>query len=255
MTKSNILIEEPVRTEIIGVPISTVSMKSAIDFIGNNLERIRGSYICAANVHTTVMAHDDADYRRIQSDSILTLPDGKPLSVIGKKQGFSQMEKVTGTHFMMNILTDLRFKDKRHYFYGTDNDNLNKMIVNIKSQYPNAIIAGFQPSVFRELTNEEVSILENDINLCRPDFIWIGIGAPRQEILMDRMKDQVSGVMIGVGGAFNIFSGKVSNAPAWVQNIGMEWFYRLCKEPKRLFKRYTETNAKFLYYYFIKNRG
>jgi len=238
----------PKRVPIIGVPISAVTMKSALTFIADNLDTIRGEYICASNVHTTVMARENAHYLTVQSESILSLPDGKPLSVIGSRNTCCPMEKVTGTHFMQNIFTDPRFAGRRHYFYGTTQENLEIMISKVRNDYPDLIISGYEPSVFRELNDVEVDELAKRINKTYADFVWVAIGAPRQELLMYRLKDKINGLMTGVGGAFNILAGKVSDAPAWMQNIGLEWFYRLLKEPKRLFKRYMITNSKFIWY-------
>ena len=122
------------------------------------------------------------------------------------------------------------------------------MIEKIKKNYPDLKICGYEPSIFRELTDEEVKELADRINNSEADFVWIGIGAPRQEILMNRMKGTTNSVMTGVGGAFNILAGLVNDAPMWMQKKGLEWFYRLLKDPKRLFKRYLVTNSKFIWY-------
>ena len=158
------------------------------------------------------------------------------------------MEKVTGTHFMQNIFTDPRFSGKRHYFYGTGSEDLERMIAKVREDYPELMTCGYEPSVFRELSNVEVDELAHRINEAQADFIWVAIGAPRQEILMHRLKGKVNGIMTGVGGAFNILAGRVSDAPMWMQNMGLEWLYRLLKEPRRLFKRYLVTNSKFIWY-------
>lgn len=248
MINQNTLIKIPKKVNIIGVPISTVNMESVLNFIYSNFDSIKGEYICASNAHTTVMAHDDEIYLKAQSESIVSLPDGKPLSVVGQKKGFKMMEKTTGTHFMQNIFTDKRFENKNHYFYGISDDMLNVMIKKVREDYPYLNICGYEPSIFRELTDEEVDQLALRINESNADFVWIAIGAPRQELLMNRLKGNVNAVMTGVGGAFNILAGIVNDAPIWMQNAGFEWFYRFCKEPKRLFKRYFITNSKFIYY-------
>lgn len=254
MRKSNVLINYPKRVEIIGVPISAVNMSECLEFVYMNFENIRGEYICASNVHTTVLAHEQTEYMKVQSESALSIPDGKPLSVVGKKKGYKDMEKVTGTHLMQNTFCDARFKGKKHYFYGTTPEVLNKMMNNMKHRYSDVYICGYEPSVFRPLSDEEVEELAIRINESEADFVWVGIGAPRQEFLMNRLKGKIGGVMIGVGGAFNIIAGIVNDAPMWMQNVGLEWLYRLLKEPKRLFKRYFVTNTKFLIYLFLDGR-
>lgn len=252
MIRQSISAEIPKKVSVIGVPVSAVTMETALTFVSDNLEQIRGDYICASNVHTTVMARENEEYFRVQSESVMALPDGKPLSVVGRKKTAQSMEKVTGIHFMQNIFTDPRFAGRKHYFYGTGKDNLDKMIAKVRQDYPNLEICGFEPSVFRELSDEEVEELAERINKAQADFIWVAIGAPRQELLMYRLREKVGGVMTGVGGAFNILAGVVNDAPAWMQNAGLEWLYRLCREPRRLFKRYFITNTKFIFYLLVR---
>lgn len=248
MNKQYISHKAPPKVNVIGIPVSAVTMDSALDFVAENLDRIRGEYICAANVHTTVMAYENEIYKAVQSGAILALPDGKPLSWVGNRKTPLEMEKTTGTHFMQNILSDDRFVGKKHYFYGTRQVDLERMIPQIRKDYPNACVCGCEPSLFRELTDEEETELVNRINKAEADFIWVALGAPRQEILMNHMRGRVNGVMTGVGGAFHIFAGSIPDAPVWMQNAGLEWLFRLCKEPRRLFKRYLVTNSKFIYY-------
>lgn len=248
MEKQNVLNKAPNRVNVIGVPISIVNLNSALNFVQDNFDDIKGNYICASNVHTTVMAHEDKEYFKVQAESIISLPDGKPLANTGKKKGHKEMEKTTGTHFMQATFTDDRFKNKKHYFYGNTQENLNLMIKKLKEDYPNLNICGYEPSIFRELDEKDLKELIDRINNSKADFVWIGIGAPRQEILMHRLKEKTKSIMIGVGGAFNILAGLVNDAPIWMQNAGLEWFYRLIKDPKRLFKRYVVTNSKFIWY-------
>ncbi|MBQ8892255.1 MAG: WecB/TagA/CpsF family glycosyltransferase [Bacilli bacterium] len=248
MTKQCISNNAPKKVNVIGVPISVVNIDIVLDYISSNFDDIRGNYICASNVHTTVMAYDDKNYHKVQSESIISLPDGKPLATLGNKKGYKEMQKTTGTHFMQATFTDDRFKNKKHYFYGSTKENLEEMIKKVKNDYPNLEICGYEPSIFKELDEKALEELIYRINSSNADFVWIGIGAPRQEILMNRLKEKTNSLMTGVGGAFNILSGKVKDAPKWMQNAGLEWFYRFIKEPRRLFKRYFVTNSKFIWY-------
>lgn len=243
------MIKEPSKVTVIDVPVSVVTMDSAVRYVSDHFEELCGGYICAANAHTTVMAHEDMQYRKVQCEAALTLPDGKPLAVIGKKKSGMQMEKVTGTHFMQTVFTDPRFSGKKHFFYGTTREDLERMIPAVEKAYPALRICGWEPSVFRELSDSEVEALAQRIRESGADFVWVALGAPRQERLMYRMRGMTGAVMTGVGGAFHILSGNISDAPVWMQNVGLEWFYRLCKEPRRLFKRYLVTNTKFIVYH------
>lgn len=236
------------RVDILGVRISAVNFESSIKYLFDNFDEAKGKYICAANVHTTVTAHDDLEYRRVQNNSFLTLPDGKPLSVVGKKGGYTDMGRVTGPDFMEEILKRTENSSFTHFFYGNTKENLKIFIDEIQKQYPNLKIVGFEHSAFRELSDEETNQLINKINLSKADFVWVALGAPRQEFFCEKLSKRTNSIWVAVGGAFNVISGVIPRAPKWMQNVGLEWLYRLLKEPKRLFKRYFITNTKFLYY-------
>ena len=239
------------RVKIIGVPISAVNMNDCVNNIFENFNNTRGKYICVSNVHTVVIAHDNPVYLKVQTDSFMSLPDGKPLSVVGKRK-YPQMDRVTGPDLMRRILKESKTKKFRHFFYGNTKENLEKLIAVLKEKYPWVEVAGYEPSVFRELSDDEEKALCKRINQARADFIWIGLGAPKQEMFCYKLKDKVNGLMIGVGGAFNILAGIIPEAPNWMQRMSLEWLYRLIHEPKRLFKRYAVTNTKFIYYYIFE---
>lgn len=236
------------RVKIIDVGISAVNMKSALSYLFNNMDKARGSYICAANVHTTVSAHEDSEYKKVQNDSFLTLPDGKPLSVVGRKRGMKEMGRVTGPDFFEEILKCTEKKNFKHYFYGTTKENLDAFVNYARKTYPDLKIAGSEPSVFRPLAEAEEDELIERINSSGADFVWVALGAPRQEIFCNKLSGRTNAVWVAVGGAFNVLSGVIPRAPQWLQDHGLEWFYRFSKEPRRLFKRYFVTNSKFIYY-------
>lgn len=238
------------RIKIIGVDISVVNFNSAQKYLFDNFELARGNYICAANVHTTVTAHEDKNYRKVQNSSFMTLPDGKPLSVVGKKRGKKSMGRVTGPDFLEEVLKRTENTELKHYFYGTTQENLDSFISVVKKTYPNLKIVGVEPSVFRPLSEQEEDELLERINRSEADFVWVALGAPRQEIFCNKLSGRSNAVWVAVGGALNVISGVIPRAPQWMQDHGLEWFYRFMKEPKRLFKRYFVTNSKFLWYLF-----
>ena len=251
MIKQELFKNKPLRVNIIGVPISVVNMESCLNFLFNNWDAIHGNYICVSNVHTTVMAHDRIDYHKVQANSLLSIPDGKPLSVIGKRK-YPEMERVTGPDLMREVFRISKDKNIRHFFYGTKQENLDALLAKLKIDYPWLNVVGSEPSVFRPMSAAEENELVKRINEAKPDFVWVALGAPRQEEFCYRNEGKINGLMIGVGGAFNVISGIVDEAPRWMQDISMEWFYRFLKEPRRLFKRYAVTNTKFIYY-LLKN--
>lgn len=224
-------------------------MEDFVNLLCSDLDVFRGEYICVSNVHTCVMAHDDSSYWDVQAGSIASLPDGKPLSVIGSRE-VPSMGRVTGPDLMREVFTLSESREWRHYFYGNEQKNLEALRDALLAKYPNLCIVGMEPSVFRPLTDEEKEGLVDRINESGADFAWIALGAPRQERLCYELKGKTAAVMVGVGGAFNVLASIIPEAPMWMQNLSLEWLYRLLQEPRRLFKRYLRTNTKFLFYLF-----
>ena len=237
------------RVPVIDVPITGTNMSSCIQFLTKHIDELHGEYVCVSNAHTSVMAHDDPSYWACQAESVMSVPDGKPLSVLGSKS-IESMDRVTGPDLMREIFKISNQYGWSHYFYGNEQKNLGALKQSLQKTYPGLNIAGMEPSVFRPLTENEKCELSERIADSGADFAWIALGAPRQEVLMYELKGGPKPLMIGVGGAFNVLAGVVPEAPIWMQNLSLEWLYRLMQEPKRLFKRYLVTNTKFLFYQF-----
>lgn len=234
-------------SNILGVNVSVTDMDKTIDDITDNLENWRGKYICVSNVHTTIMAHDDPKYLKVQNDAVMALPDGGPLSSYSRSVGQKTAKRVTGPDLMKETLRISGEHNWRHFFYGSTEKTLQMLQDKIEKDYPGATIAGMISPPYRELTPEEDAQYIDIINESRPDFIWVGLGAPKQEIWMAAHKNKVNGLMIGVGAAFDYESGNLKRAPKWMQKCNLEWLYRFMQEPRRLFKRYFVTNIKFLW--------
>lgn len=233
---------------ILGVNISVTNMQETVSYIEGNLERLKGNYICVSNVHTTVMSYENEMYRNIQNSGAMALPDGGPLSVVSRIRGFKEAERVTGPDLMSEIFKISEEKEYKHYFYGSTQETLDELKTKLNRKYPKLNIAGMFSPPFRKLTSEEDDEIIKSINNSKADFIWVGLGAPKQEIWMYDHKDKINGLMLGVGAGFDYHADKLERAPKWMQKSSLEWFYRLCQEPKRLFKRYFNTNTKFIYY-------
>ncbi|SFD09946.1 WecB/TagA/CpsF family glycosyltransferase [Bacillus sp. UNCCL81] len=236
------------KSKILKVNISVITMKKLVSLIKNHLQEIKGDYICFSNVHTTVMAYEREDYLKVQNSALLALPDGAPLSVIIKKRGFDESERVTGPDFMSEIFNISEKEGYSHFFYGSTKETLEELEKNLKSRFPKINIVGTISPPFRPLTKEENLSVINKINETNADFLWVGLGAPKQEIWMYNQKSKINSLMIGVGAGFDYHANKIKRAPLVMQRCSLEWLYRLYQDPKRLFKRYLETNTKFIFY-------
>lgn len=230
---------------IIGTDILVTNMADTVALIEENIDALRGKYICVGNVHTTVMAHDDAHYHEVQKNAAFVLPDGKPLSVYSRKHGFAGAERVTGPDLMLALFE--RDNGLRHYFYGSTQQTLAMLGKKLSERYPALAVAGMVSPPFHRLSEAEDAKAVEEINASGADIIWVGLGAPKQENWMYDHRDRVNGVMIGVGAGFDYHAGNIKRAPAWMQRLSLEWLYRLLQDPKRLFRRYLVTNTRYLY--------
>ncbi|WP_339171880.1 WecB/TagA/CpsF family glycosyltransferase [Anoxybacillus sp. FSL W8-1294] len=230
-------------------------MKEAINLIDQNLEELKGHYICVSNVHTTVLSYEDPAYKNVQNSAYIRLPDGKPLSFLSSLKGFREAERVTGPDLMEELFKLSEKKGYTHFFYGSTEQTLQLLKKNLQKRYPQMKIVGMYSPPFRPLTVQEDEKIINLINNLKPDFIWVGLGAPKQEYWMYEHKGRVPSLMIGVGAGFDYHAGKLKRAPLWMQKAGLEWLYRLVQEPRRLWKRYMLYNTKFLYYLLLRDKG
>lgn len=232
--------------EILKTKINVTNMKETVAYIDAHIDELRGKYICVSNVHTTVMSYENEKYRKIQNGAAMALPDGAPLSIYSRKKGYKEAKRVTGPDLMLEIFKTSHKTGYRHFFYGSTQETLDRMKTVIEKDYPGMIVAGMYSPPFRQLTEKEDKQIVKMINATKPDFVWVGLGAPKQEIWMYNHKNQINGVMIGVGAGFDYLAGYIKRAPKWMQRLSLEWCYRLMQDPKRLGKRYFTTNVKFL---------
>ncbi len=237
---------------IMKVDVAAINMEWLIRFTRENIKDLGGNYCCVANVHTTVTAWEDGKYREIQNESALTIPDGGPLSSIGRKRGHVNMGRTAGPDYMEEVFKMSAEEGYRHFFYGSTQETLDKLKEKIEKKYPGIEIVGMYSPPFQPLSEEEDKRIINRINKSDADFIWVGLGAPKQERWMACHKGCVKGFMVGVGAGFDYFAGNIKRAPMWIQKSNLEWLYRLMQEPRRLFMRYIKTNTKFIWHAYIR---
>ena len=232
---------------ILKTNINVTDMESTISYITSNLDALKGDYICVSNVHTTVMAFRDEEYRQIQNSAAMALPDGQPLSIVSRKRGYRNAKRVAGPDLMPEILNLSQGKGYKHYFYGSTKNTLTHLKKELLTRYPQLKIVGMYAPPFRDLTEDEDKEIVRRINESGADFVWVALGAPKQEKWMYEHRNKVNGLMIGVGAAFDFIAGTVKRAPTWMQKLCLEWVFRIMQDPRRMIPRYLNTNFTFLY--------
>ena len=205
-----------------------------------------------------IEANDSSIFSKIVNQADIVTPDGKPVSkVLGWLYGLEQ-PRVAGMDLIESLFMEIANKNLKVFLYGSTEETLKKIVDKTCKQFSGLIIIGTLSPPFRQLSSEEDQREIDMINNHNPDFVFVALGCPKQEKWMAEHKDIVNSCMIGLGGAFPVYAGVVNRAPVWMQKYGLEWFYRLVKDPRRLYKRYFYTNIKFIFFmliYYFKNIG
>lgn len=227
--------------KLFGLNFYNKSIKELVIDLDKEIESGNKVSIFTPNVDHIINNYEDRKARKLYEQGKYIVADGWPLVVSGKFKKI-KIHRITGVDLMDKLLTTSNDERYSIYFLGGTNKTLEKLTVNIKKEYPNIEYIGCHNGFF----NDDNKVID-DINKYKIKILFVGMGNPKQEIWIKENFDLINAnLMIGVGGAINIFSGEVQRAPLWVQKIGMEWFYRFSKEPKRLFSRYFIKYPKFL---------
>ena len=198
-------------------------------------------YQISINVSKVVNAQKDLKLKKIIEDSDIINSDGKPIQVFAKIISRSNVARMGGLDYMDELAKN--YNNKKYYLLGAEQSILDKVVTHYKNEY-NLNIVGYRNGYF---SNDKLSEIINDINLSGAEILFIGMGTPDKENLLFYFKDKLNvKFAVGVGGAFDIISGKTKRAPIFLQELGLEWVYRVYQEPKRLWKRYAITNLKFI---------
>ena len=234
--------------ELLGLPIAMTDYAQAMDVMDGMIARRERGWVCAVAVHAVMVAQTDPKMRRALVDSTLTVPDGMPLVWAANMLGEDLPNRVYGPELMERYSRRCIERGHRVWLYGgRDQGSLVQLALSMRREHPGIQIVGGYSPPFRELTEEEEDALAAQINAAQPDVLWVGIGVPKQEKWMARMRDRLEvPVMCGVGAAFDFHAGRISQAPRWMQERGLEWTYRIVQEPRRLLPRYVYYNPRFL---------
>ena len=236
------------RREILGLPIAMTDYTEAMDVMDGMIGRRERGYVCATAVHAVMVAQNDPEMRAALQGSTLTVPDGMPLVWAANLLGEDLSDRVYGPELMMRYCERSRDRGHRIFLYGgRDQGSLAQLTLNLRLRFPGIKIVGGYSPPFRPLTEAEEASVARQIDAARPDVVWVGIGVPKQEKWMARMRGSIEApVMAAVGAAFDFHAGRISMAPTWMQDHGLEWTYRIAQEPRRLLPRYLIHNPRFV---------
>jgi N-acetylglucosaminyldiphosphoundecaprenol N-acetyl-beta-D-mannosaminyltransferase len=235
------------RVNVLGVGISVLNLRTALAAIAGAVQARRKGYICVTGVHGVMEAQDDPAFKKILNGALLCTPDGMPMVWVGKLNGHREMSRVYGPDLMLDVCAWSETSGCKHFFYGGADGVAELLAQKLKAKFPKLNVVGTFTPPFRALNPDEEKKLREQISAVQPDILWVGLSTPKQEKFMAEFLPKLDvPLMIGVGAAFDFHSGRVQQAPRWMQRSGLEWFYRLCREPRRLAKRYFRNNPLFV---------
>jgi N-acetylglucosaminyldiphosphoundecaprenol N-acetyl-beta-D-mannosaminyltransferase len=235
------------RVDVLGVNVSVGTLESAYRKIREWIDGGQKHFVTVTGAHGVIESSRDAELREIHNRAGMVTADGMPLVWMSWLQGMRQAERVYGPDLMRHALERSSADGPRHFLYGSTPRTLTALVHAIGRDYPAAIIAGAYSPPFRATGEREDAEVIDAINAARPDIVWVGLSTPKQEYWMDRHRDSLdASALIGVGAAFDFLAGVKSQAPRIIQRSGLEWFYRMVSEPRRLLKRYADIVPRFL---------
>ncbi len=238
----------PRSVPVLGVPLALIDYERTLDWIDAAVAARRREYVCVAAVHTVMASREDPALREAVLGASMTVPDGQPLVWALNLLGHELPDRVYGPELMDRACARAARTGLRFYLYGGRNPGaLAQLARELRLRHPGLEIVGGYAPPFRELTEAEEAGIAADIDRSRADVVWVGIGVPKQEKWMARMRDRLQApVLVGVGAAFDFHAGLVPQAPARMQRLGLEWLFRLAQEPRRLWRRYLRYNPRFV---------
>jgi len=236
------------REALLGIPLALTDYEGVLDWIDETAETGGRGYVCVAAVHTIMACQDDPELRGAVMGATFTVPDGQPLVWALNALGHRLPDRVYGPELMDRACARAARSGLRFYLYGGRNPGaLAELARMLRLRHPGVKIVGGHCPPFRPLSDAEEDAIAADINRSGADVVWVGIGVPKQEKWMARMRHRLDApVLIGVGAAFDFHAGLVPQAPDALQRLGLEWVFRLVQEPRRLWRRYLRYNPRFV---------
>lgn len=237
------------QVKILSMPVAVTSYEDSVQRIFLAVRNGESKYICVANVHMCMESWDSNEFNIVVNEANLVVPDGVPLVWGLKCLGKKNAKQVRGSDLLLNVCKEAEAQQTPIGLYGGTPESLFDFLAFLKKEFPLLEVSFFSSPPFRGLTQTEKNTYVQDINASGAKILFVGIGCPKQERWMAEHREKVNCVMIGVGAAFDFFSGRKKHAPRWMQKNGLEWLFRLGSDPRRLWKRYLKHNPRFMYYF------
>ena len=246
----------PERVNILGVNVSAINMTMALETIGQWIRKREHHYVCITGVHGVIESQSDSRLREIHNQAGLVTPDGMPLVWVSRLKGFRQVHRVYGPDLMYEFCRMASATEYRHFLYGGAIGVPERLADRLRDQFPGIRVVGTYSPPFYQLSAEEDEEVVRMINDSKADVVWVGLSTPKQEYWMAAHLERLNApVMLGVGAAFDFLSGIKKQAPRWMRRSGLEWFYRLITEPRRLWRRYLTIIPLFVFHMALEILG
>ena len=231
---------EDTRVDVLGVHVSAVNMEMAVERIASWVDERTRTYVCVTGAHGVIESQDDDDLLKIHNNAGMVTPDGMPLVWSSRRAGAHWVDRVYGPDLVLELGELGAARGWSFFYFGGDEGVAAEFGAELERRFPGVKTAGSYCPPFRPLTDAERRDIAELINASGADLVLVGLSTPKQERWMSAMRPQLEApVLVGVGAAFDFHTGRVRQAPGWVQRSGLEWAYRLCMEPRRLWRRYS----------------
>lgn len=236
------------RIKFLNTEVDNLTMEESINEIEKLVNKKNPSYVVTPNVDHIVKLENDEEFKKVYKEADLILTDGMPLIWISKLKKTPIKEKVSGSDLFPRVCEMAAKKGYKVFLLGAAEGIAVKAAENLKNKYEGLDIVGtYSPSYGFEKNNEEIEKIIDIINKAKPDILAVGLGAPKQEKFLYKYRKILNvPISLAIGASIDFEAGNIDRAPKWMQKLGLEWFYRLCKEPKRMYKRYLVDDLKII---------
>lgn len=236
------------RLNLLGVHLTAFDLTTAVAEMTRAVQDNRRAYACTCPVYTLMQGHERAEVRAALNAADWVTPDGMPVVWALRLLGARSVGRVYGPDLMLALTERSAESGYAQFYLGGAPGVAEQLAANMQARFPGLRVAGTLCPPFRALTVAEEDELVRTVNGSCADIVWVGLGSPKQDVWMQRFRPRLDApLLVGVGAAFDFFTGRQKQAPRWMQRSGLEWTFRLAHEPRRLWRRYLIYNPKFLW--------